>query len=84
MPCLDHLAADVGPDMPEKDLNGGWKACWDSEAGSVLLQYGNGEATWLPPAELMSSVRARSLSKAVKRKETISSECSITVSHAIF
>lgn len=51
------LAADVGPDMPEKDLSEGWKACWDSEAGSVYYYNAmSGEATWLPPMEVASSV----------------------------
>ena len=47
-------AADVGPDLPEKDIGDGtWRACWDFEASSVY--YYNtitGEATWTLPEEL--------------------------------
>jgi hypothetical protein len=45
-------ASDVGPDLPEKEIGNGWKACWDFEASSVY--YFNtltGEATWLPPSQ---------------------------------
>ena len=51
------LAADVGPELPEKDLGEGWRACWDNEAGSVYYYNEKcGEATWLPPVELLSSM----------------------------
>ena len=43
-------AADVGPELAQKDIGGGWQACWDKEAGSVYyFNTETGEATWLPP-----------------------------------
>jgi len=44
-------AADVGPELPEKDIGGNWRACWDFSAESVYyFNTESGEATWIPPA----------------------------------
>ena len=43
-------AADVGPDLPEKEIGNGWKACWDFSAESVyFFNTVSGEATWIAP-----------------------------------
>jgi len=44
-------AADVGPAQPEKDIGGGWRACWDFSAESVYyFNTESGEATWIAPS----------------------------------
>ncbi len=54
-PTRIAAASDVGPQLIEKDLNDTWKACWDAEAGSVYYyNVVTGEASWLPPAELVT------------------------------
>ena len=43
-------AAEVGPELPEKDIGGNWRACWDFSAESVYyFNTESGEATWIPP-----------------------------------
>jgi hypothetical protein len=54
-PARIKEAADVGPDLPEKEIGQGWRACWDFNAESVYYFHPeSGEASWLPPEGLVT------------------------------